>query len=60
MPLTHTCVSSFQADKAPTSSVAFTLETYGHLVPKRGESIAAAFDRLLAERSERRRRVTNP
>ncbi len=29
------------------SSVAFTLETYGHLLPKRGKDIAAAFDRLL-------------
>lgn len=38
------------------SSVAFTLETYGHLVPKRGESIAAAFDRLLAERRGKRGR----
>ena len=35
------------------SSVAFTLETYGHLC-KGGESIAAAFDRLLAERRETR------
>ena len=35
-------------------SVALTPETYGHLVPKRGESISAAFDRLLAERREKR------
>jgi integrase len=31
------------------SSVAFTLETYGHLLPARGRAIAAAFDRLLRE-----------
>jgi integrase len=29
------------------SSVAFTLETYGHLLPKRGKAVAVAFDRLL-------------
>jgi len=42
------------------TSVAFTLETYGHLVPKRGENIAAAFDSLLAERREKRGRESNP
>jgi integrase len=31
------------------SSVAFTLDTYGHLLPKRGVQVAAAFDRLLRE-----------
>lgn len=31
------------------SSVAFTLETYGHLLPKRGEEIAVSFDRLLRD-----------
>lgn len=31
------------------SSVAFTLDTYGHLLPKRGRQTAAAFDRLLRE-----------
>jgi integrase len=31
------------------SSVAFTLDTYGHLLPKRGKQTAVAFDRLLQE-----------
>ncbi len=34
------------------SSVAFTLETYGHLVPRRGVSIAGAFDELLRRRRD--------
>jgi integrase len=38
------------------SSVAFTLETYGHLLPERGQNIAAAFDRLIAERRSKRAR----
>lgn len=32
------------------ASVAFTLETYGDLVPRRGQSIALAFDQLLEKR----------
>ncbi len=31
-------------------SVAFTLDTYGHLLPQRGKDIATAFDRLVRER----------
>jgi integrase len=31
-------------------SVAFTLDTYGHLLPKRGKEIAASFDRLARKR----------
>jgi integrase len=38
------------------SSVAFTLETYGHLLPERGQNIAAAFDRLIAERRSKHAR----
>lgn len=32
--------------------VAFTLDTYGHLLPKRGKEIAASFDSLLRGRRE--------
>lgn len=32
------------------TSVAFTLDTYGHLSPARGRTVADAFDRLLRER----------
>src|SRR5262249_16639974 len=32
------------------TSVAFTLDTYGHLLPQRGQAVADAFDRLLADR----------
>ena len=38
------------------TSVAFTLDTYGHLLPQRGRAVADAFDRLLAER----RRIDTP
>ena len=31
-------------------STAFTLDTYGHLLPQRGKEIATAFDRLVRER----------
>lgn len=31
-------------------STAFTLDTYGHLLPQRGRDVAAAFDRLVRER----------
>jgi integrase len=34
------------------ASTAFTLDTYGHLLPARGRTVAAAFDRLLTERRE--------
>src|SRR5215472_15176673 len=34
------------------ASTAFTLDTYGHLLPARGRTVAAAFDRLLADRQE--------
>jgi integrase len=33
------------------SSVAFTLETYGHLIPARGRAVAAGFDQLLRART---------
>jgi integrase len=33
-------------------STAFTLDTYGHLLPQRGKDVAAAFDRLVRERSD--------
>jgi integrase len=38
------------------TSVAFTLDTYGHLLPQRGREAAEAFDRLLADR----RRTDSP
>jgi hypothetical protein len=31
-------------------AVAFTLDTYGHLLPQRGKEIATEFDRLLERR----------
>ncbi len=31
-------------------STAFTLDTYGHLLPQRGRNVAAAFDRLVRDR----------
>lgn len=34
------------------TSVAFTLDTYGHLLPARGKTVAEAFDRLLQTRLE--------
>lgn len=33
------------------SSVAFTLETYGHLIPARGRAVANGFDKLIRARS---------
>lgn len=40
------------------TSVAFTLDTYNHLLPERGHEVAAAFDRVLERRRlERRREV---
>ena len=32
-------------------STAFTLDTYGHLLPQRGRDVAAAFDRVVRERA---------
>ena len=34
-------------------STAFTLDTYGHLLPERGAAVAGAFDRLLVKRRGR-------
>ena len=39
------------------SSVAFTLETYGHLLPKRGKAVAVAFDRLFEGPRGRREHI---
>jgi hypothetical protein len=41
-------------------SRAFTLDTYGHLHPQRGRDVAAAFDRLVRERSEKGRQSRQP
>ena len=34
------------------TSVAFTLDTYGHILPQRGQQTASAFDALLKARRE--------